>query len=127
MIVKLIRTVSTEKGTFGELICNDIPLCNTLELPWKNNQQNISCIPPGKYKVKRHKSQSKGNVFWLQNVKDRTYVYIHTGNWTHEILGCILVGTSHTKNGLYQSTLAMNKIKKILPDEFELEIFDAIF
>ena len=26
---------------------------NTLELPWKNNQENISCIPIGTYPFKK--------------------------------------------------------------------------
>ena len=127
--VKLIRTATSNKGTYGELKVNEVPLCNTLELPWRDNQENISCIPMGKYKVKRHRSPSQGDVFWIQNVKDRTYIYLHIGNWIHEIKGCILVGSGHLDDGsgLADSARAMNKLFRKLPDEFELEIFNALF
>jgi len=68
--------------------------CFTLELPDLNNQSNISCIPDGQYKVKKYDSPSKGNVILLENVPNRTYIEIHAGNFTRQILGCILVGDS---------------------------------
>lgn len=66
--------------------------CFTLELPDKDNQQDISCIPEGEYKYKFYKSPSKGDVLLLLDVENRTWVEVHAGNYTRQILGCILVG-----------------------------------
>jgi len=37
----------------------------TSELPWKGNQNNISCIPTDNYLVKSHNSGKHGRCFWL--------------------------------------------------------------
>jgi len=37
----------------------------SVELPWKDNQNSISCIPADKYRVKSHNSGKHGNCFWL--------------------------------------------------------------
>ena len=37
----------------------------TSELPWKGNENDISCIPTGRYRVKSHVSQKLGISFWL--------------------------------------------------------------
>lgn len=38
----------------------------TVELPWKGNQNSVSCIPPNDtYRVKSHKSEKHGNCFWI--------------------------------------------------------------
>ena len=52
IVVTLTRTQSDERGTVGTLSTNMGFKCNTLELPWKNNQSNISCIPKGEYVLK---------------------------------------------------------------------------
>ena len=47
----------------------------TLELPWKNNKSNVSCIPKGSYKVvKRWSAQGYGDVGILtDSLKDVEY------------------------------------------------------
>ncbi len=45
----LKRVSVTEHGVFGVILINNIPLVLTLELPWRDNQRNISCIPAGSY------------------------------------------------------------------------------
>ena len=37
----------------------------TVELPWKNNQNKISCIPVGNYRVISYSSIKYGRCFWL--------------------------------------------------------------
>jgi len=44
----LIRLRRSDCGSEGVLIFQNFH-CYSLELPWKDNQQNISCIPAGKY------------------------------------------------------------------------------
>jgi hypothetical protein len=106
--------------------------CKTNELPWKENQHDISCIPEGTYKVKKIISPTKGKCFLLENVPNRAAVEIHIGNFAAgkkvDTLGCILPGLSfgdRNNDGILDvvdSTKAMEKLLEILPDEFELTI-----
>ena len=66
----------------------------TLELPYLDNKQSVSCIPAGYYVAKYRKSPSNGDVIELKNVPGRSYIQIHSGNYTSQIEGCILVGDS---------------------------------
>jgi hypothetical protein len=72
----------------------------TLELPWRDNQKNISCIPAGEYDVTIRISPRFGRVYWVLKVEGRTYILIHSGNWAGDVSkdlnthtnGCILLG-----------------------------------
>ncbi len=103
--------------------------CFTLELPDLNNQQNISCIPEGKYNCKLIVSPSLGRCIDVQDVYGRTYIRIHKGNFTSQILGCILVGDSiKDLNGdnipdVASSKETLNALMSLLPVKFTLEIF----
>lgn len=88
-----LNTWCMDDCTLGRLSFGNFH-CFTLELPWKNNENNISCVPAGIYRYHRYLSPSKGKVLLLEDVPDRTYVEIHAGNFTRDILGCILVGDS---------------------------------
>lgn len=68
--------------------------CFSLELPWKDNQEDVSCIPPGTYLAQYRNSPSNGDVLELQNVPLRTFVQVHSANFTRQLLGCIAVGDS---------------------------------
>ncbi|RXM52933.1 hypothetical protein BOQ64_00520 [Chryseobacterium sp. CH25] len=77
----------------GYLIANGKSICYTLELPWKDNLNNISCIPIGTYKGILRYDKKDGWRIQLDNVPNRTGVQIHMGNYTTQIEGCVLVGT----------------------------------
>lgn len=67
----------------------------TLELPWRNNQSNISCIPPGEYRAKFVERSASGryhNVYHVQDVPGRGGILIHSGNITAHSKGCLLIG-----------------------------------
>jgi hypothetical protein len=76
--------------------------CCTLELPWANNKNQRSCIPPGPgeeaitYKAKRHESPRYGECLWLPGVRGRSEILIHAGNYVSDTVGCILVGALFT-------------------------------
>lgn len=109
-------------GTFGVLHTEYKPLCVTLELPWRNNDRKISCIPTGLYTVNDYQSPSHGHVFKISDVPDRSNILIHTGNVRLDSQGCILVGKSFTSGGIAQSRLALADLLTMLPSEFELNI-----
>jgi len=98
----------------------------TLENPWQDNRENVSCVPIGQYACNPFSGDHK-NCYRLCNVKDRTDVLIHVGNWTKDTSGCILLGRSVVfKDAEYMvpySFLTLNKFKDLLNYEpFVLEI-----
>lgn len=100
-----------------------------LELPWKDNTKNISCIPPGNYDAIKRISPGKGyEVIEFINVPNRTYIQAHYGNFTRQILGCQLYGDSLKfvdGDSIIDVTNSEETIKKLLsmlPDVFEIKI-----
>lgn len=69
--------------------------CKGLELPWRNNERKVSCIPEGAYKLVRRNSARFGDHFHVVDVPNRTFILIHHGNYTSDIEGCLLVGSRH--------------------------------
>lgn len=102
--------------------------CRTLELPWKDNERRVSCIPEGEYEVIKHISPKFGECFWIQDVPNRSEILIHVSNYVRELLGCVAVGKSHTdidKDGLVDVTSSkatMKELLGLLPDKFTLKI-----
>lgn len=129
----LQRLTESPNGTWGVLFEESKkPLCWTLELPWKNNARNVSCIPPGAYKVVKRQSKAfKGWVCELQDVPGRDGVLIHPGNTVLDIRGCILVGLQlgelvtpkGTMEAVVMSRSAMTRLLDSTGMEFSLEIF----
>ena len=102
--------------------------CKSIELPWLENQHNISCIPAGTYPVVKFNSPTKGNVFLLKDVPGRDAIEIHIGNYRGDTEGCILPGSRFIDlNGdgvpdVVDSTKTMNKLLSLLPDSFKIVI-----
>lgn len=135
--VRLLRIETGKQGTFGILIVGDWTwACWTLELPWRNNQTNISCIPEGNYAATFIKSPTFGPCYWIREVPSRTEILIHTGNlagdeeygWKTHSAGCILVGERRGVLGGQEAVLLSRKtlrrfIDRIMGwEDFELEI-----
>ena len=94
MVTLNIRRWYQKDCVVGRLTLGEFE-CFTLELPDKDNQKNISCIPEGVYTAKKRLSPSKGEVVVeYKNVPNRTYIQIHKGNHTRQLLGCQAVGDS---------------------------------
>lgn len=98
----------------GYLIANGEVICYTLELPWKDNSNFISCILPGSYNGILRYDKPDGWRIQLENVPNRTAVQIHIGNYTKDTEGCILVGTgAKTEDcSVQNSSLAYSKLKE---------------
>lgn len=98
-IANLCRMKRSDQGTRGILFFEDFN-CPTLELPWRENHRNVSCIPAGDYKVKIRISPRYGQVYWVTEVPNRSFILIHSGNWAGDVKkgykthvnGCILLG-----------------------------------
>ena len=112
---ELIRTYFPE-GTNGILLYNGAAICSTIELPWKNNQSRISCIPEGKYLVKKRYSPHHKWHLELKDVPGPQLILIHPANdAVHELQGCIAPVSLITGMGKGDfSRLAFKKITSLL-------------
>ena len=112
----IIRDTFTDESTIGELFINGERFCDTLELPYRDNQRSVSCIPTGEYDVRLRYPRESATRNYLhllvQNVKDRSYILFHRGNTAKDTRGCILVGQGSQQNLVHNSTLAMDLLMK---------------
>lgn len=108
------------KATIGEGVVENkgkVFRFKTLELPDRDNQRRVSCIPERLYFWQKHNSPKFGPCLWLQDVPNRSEILVHPGNFTRDILGCILVGDSHKdidSDGITDVTNSRKTMKKIL-------------
>lgn len=118
--------------TFGDISCNDVFLCSSLEPPWLNNEHNISCIPLGSYTchpILDHKTDGGATFkqcFQVLNVPDREGILIHPGNRVEDTHGCILVGIAKSNIGaIINSKLTLSQLWTFCGGKnFTLEITD---
>ena len=131
MIATLNRFFSNKDVTFGsfKILTIDHPPIYTLELPWLNNQQNVSCIPEGAYKCVPYSSERYKDVYHLRSVPGRARILIHIGNYPHDTEGCILPGINGFKYigkdhpMVSKSADALKLIRQIVEDrEFSLTV-----
>jgi len=126
LIVALIRVKSTETGVLGSLTLNGKELCKTLELPWKDNAPQISCIPVGTYECQPWDSIKFPNVWEITDVPDRVAILIHNANTPNQIKGCVAVGMTYGVfdgvQGVARSREALNFLRQTLPPKFTLKI-----
>lgn len=95
--ITLNREIFNTSCTIGTLYVDNKEICKTLELPYKNNQNDISSIPAGQYKgILRYDKDDKWRI-QLSDVPGREAVQIHIGTVPKNTTGCILVGESQDK------------------------------
>ena len=126
----LYRLTRSDQGTEGMLVAEDFN-CKTLELPWRDNQKRISCIPPGEYDVEIRLSNKYGRIYWVRKVPDRTYILIHSGNYAGDtsknfkshVMGCILLGQKRGFLGGQVAVLNSRITVRRFMEEMEYEKF----
>lgn len=113
--------------------------CVTSELPWKENENEKSCIPPApggetaSYHVAHRKppewSRYEYPHFILHGVPERSAILIHRGNYVSDTAGCILVGRALTDidgdgmSDITHSTETLMQLVELVPDDgAELQI-----
>lgn len=104
--------------TLGVLILPSGLQLRTIERPWLNNRQNVSCYPEGIYLCKwlaRSGSGKYKRVWHITGVEGRTGILIHAANLVTQLLGCtaggLKVGKIGGKTAVLSSKAAMNKIR----------------
>lgn len=134
-VANLIRTYFPTY-TRGTLVATDptgnlLFQCVTLELPWLDNQPQVSCIPEGRYQVRNRRTDKFGLHYHVQDVPGREWILFHPGNYVSQLRGCILPGfhfADLNKDGIpdiTDSKAALNSMLANLGQSFELNIFTA--
>lgn len=92
-MLQLIRFPEYLDTTPGRFVFDGAHVCYSLELPWKDNQRNISCIPKGVYPIEiTYSPRFRTMLPEIRNVKNRSGIRIHSANLTSELEGCIAPG-----------------------------------
>jgi len=87
-------------GTNGVLSVNGGIVCHTIELPWRDNQHAISCIPEGRFELAKRFSPKLRKHLLVKNVPERDLILIHPYNDAEkEAQGCIAPVTVITGEG----------------------------
>lgn len=64
-----------------------------IELPWNDNQRNISCIPADIYTGQAIQRGSNGDyAIHIKDVPNRSEILIHKANFVRDLLGCLAPG-----------------------------------
>ena len=89
MELELIRTYYPT-GTNGKIQYLGSFLMYSIELPWKENLAQVSCIPEGRYELVKRWSPKFNRHLHVMNVSQRENILIHPANDAmHELKGCI--------------------------------------
>ena len=99
----LIRIEHTDQGTWGVLAFGQHH-CRSLELPWRDNRRQVSCIPPGIYRCGMVGSPRFGRVYQVHDVPGRSAILIHAANLAGDVqyaladfIGCFIdAGPAHS-------------------------------
>jgi hypothetical protein len=108
-------------GTNGKLECEGRFVCYTIELPWLGNVKEVSCIPEGKYLLRRRYSSKFQWHIELVDVENRHSILFHPANNAQkELKGCIAPITKLSGPGLgLQSNQAFMKVKYLVYNALE--------
>lgn len=92
--VVLTRYRHTEDATYGDLhIYSDsrhLAYCSILELPWRDNKQNVSRVPSGKYTIVLEWSNRFKMMLWeIKSVANRSECKFHSANFVNQLNGCM--------------------------------------
>ena len=134
----LVRTVRSDAGTFGHLLHMDFQL-HSLELPWRDNQHGISCIPAGIYTAKAD-TTGKWQYWQIEDVPNRDAIEMHPATWAGDVAkgfksdlrGCISFGLRKGRiegqECILDSRLALERLKAYIGSgtDFQLEIIERI-
>lgn len=139
MKAQLVRQPSTDQGTFSALSFGG-NVIRSIELPWRDNMRQRSCIPVGTYLCELVNSPRFGRVYGVRDVPQRSHVLIHAANlagdidmgWDTQLHGCIApcerLGLMRNKSGLMQRAGLISKpaLRRLMDwaagRPFELEV-----
>ncbi|CAM2849468.1 hypothetical protein SAMN05444143_101932 [Flavobacterium succinicans] len=115
MVIVLSRSYFPN-GTNGKLESDGKLICYTIELPWKENETKVSCIPEGEYGIRKRYSRKYKWHLVIMDVPSRKGILLHPANNAQsELKGCIAPVTKLSGAGvglMYRK--AFVKLKKLV-------------
>lgn len=116
MMRLLLERQYFSSGTNGVLSFERKELCKTIELPWKDNERRVSCIPEGTYRIRKRFSPKFKWHLEVMNVKNRDLILFHPANDAlKELNGCIAPVSEETGEGKgIRSRVAFERLKEII-------------
>ena len=116
----IVRVEDGIEGVFGVLCIEGKAFCVTLE-------PHDSKIPCGTYNATIHQSYRFKRELWMLNdVPERSYILIHSGNAPTDSEGCILIGQFFDKlrgnRAILNSGATLNKFMQITRNSTELSV-----
>lgn len=111
-----LRRIYGEQGTNGTLYYRGKKICYTIELPWRNNIQRLSCIPGGIYKLHKRNYTRHGEQIGFSTVLNREAILIHAANDAQrDLQGCIAPVTTLIGEGKgTDSRKALAELKSVV-------------
>ena len=98
--IKIYRNWQDTNQTLGGCIVLDEdkkPIFSALSLErgWRNNEQGVSCIPIGIYKVVLEYSERFKKDLWeIKGVENRSECKFHAANYWYQLNGCVALGSA---------------------------------
>ena len=119
----LEREVFTDESIIGSLYVNGAKICDTLELPYRDNKKNESSIPCGLYDlcIRSGADSTKYKYVHLQvlEVPSRSFILFHIGNRAKDSKGCILTGMSRHENMVLNSKKAHTLLMQVILENYD--------
>lgn len=117
MKIEVIRTYYNRDYTKGVMLVNGVFFGYTLEPQRKGSNEASSlnrCIEAGKYVAEyEYSAKFKKHLIELKNVRNRTEIKIHSGNFRSDTRGCILVGLRSGVGCVLDSRLAVDMLNSM--------------
>ncbi len=114
MKIVVVRDTFTENSTIGKMLIDGAFFCYTLEDKVRDEKiKSETAIPYGTYKVIVNMSNRFQRMMpLLLNVPNFEGVRIHNGNTKDHTEGCILVGSTKSKDFIGNSKSTFNALMK---------------
>lgn len=115
MVLFLTRTYLPE-GTNGRLDLDGVFIAYSIELPWNRNERGTSCIPEGRYFIRKRYSCKFQWHLEIGGVPDRDLILFHPANDAlTELQGCIAPVFKLSGPGMgLMSRSAFSKLKALV-------------
>ena len=101
----------------------------SIERGWRNNENNVSCVPEGIYPlILEWSPRFKKDLWELYSVPNRAEAKFHAANYASQLEGCIALGRKHVDiNGdgipdVTSSNVVMAEFHKILEKQNRSEV-----
>lgn len=127
-----IRREALAPATFGTMQVDGEPFGFTLELPWKDNKPQVSCIPAGLYALDiTYSNRFNKRMLEIVKVPGRQGIRIHNANFPHQLLGCIAVARKRINDeyiaqGISQALFDLVKFALSEKETVILEILNPV-